>query len=132
MSRHAAIDQDFGDGTYCFRLGLSELEELERKRNLSIFEIVERLRLRTSRVSDMSEVLRLGLIGGGMSPVNAMALVRRYVDERPLDENRDVAYAVGLAGVMRLHTVEDAPSSGEGEAVNSSVSISPPSTDLQP
>lgn len=132
MSRHAAIEQDFGDGTYTFRLGLSQIEELERKREISIFEIVERLRARTSRLTDISEVLRLGLVGGGMVPVEALALVRRYVDERPLDESRDIAYAVGIAALMRLHTdaLDDQP--GEVQAAKSGASTSPPSTEAPP
>jgi hypothetical protein len=130
MSRHGAIEQDFGDGTYTFRLGLDEIEELERKRDLSIFQIVMRLspEQREARLSDLSEVLRLGLIGGGMKPVEAMALVRRYVDQRPLDESRDIAYAVGLAALMRLHSTEiEEPPAGEAEAAGPNASTSPQS-----
>lgn len=129
MSRHAAIDQPWADGTYTFRLGLDEIEELERKRDLSIFEIVERLRVRRCRLPDISEVLRIGLIGGGTAPLNAMALVKRYVDERPIDESRDIAYAIGLAALMRLHTNDVETLPGEAEAADSSVSTSPPSTE---
>lgn len=129
MSRHGAIEQPWADGTYTFRLGLDEIEELERKRDLSIFEIVERLRVRRCRLQDISEVLRIGLIGGGTAPLNALALVKRYVDERPLDESRDIAYAIGLAALMRLHTGEVETPPGEAEAADSSVSTSPPSTE---
>lgn len=134
MSRHAAIEQAFGDGTYTFRLGLDEIEELERKRDLSVFQIVMRLapERREARLADLSEVLRLGLIGGGMKPVEAMALVRRYVDQRPLDESRDIAYAVGLAALMRVHSNELETPPGEAEAAKSSVSTSPQSTEMQP
>lgn len=132
MSRHGAIEQPFGDGDHTFRLGLAEIEELERKRDLSIFEIVERLRLRQCRLSDISEVLRIGLVGGGMPPVEALALVRRYVDERPIDESRDIAYAVGLAALMRVHSNELETPPGEAEAAKSSVSTSPQSTEMQP
>ncbi len=129
MSLQAAIEQPLGDGTYTFRLGLSEIEELERKRDAGIFTIVDRLRDRSCRLSDISETLRLGLIGGGMKPVDAMALVRRYVDERPVDENRDIAYAVSLAGLMRLHTNELETEPGEAPAAGSNASTSPPSTE---
>lgn len=129
MSRHAAIEQTFGDGDYTFRLGLSEIEELERKRDCSIYEIVDRLRTRTCRLLDISETLRIGLIGGGMKPTEALSLVRRYVDERPVDENRDIAYAVGLAALLRLHTNEVEQPPGEAEAAEPSDSTSPPSTD---
>lgn len=128
MSRHAAIEQEFGDGTYTFRLGLGEIEELERKRDAGIFEITTRLRNRTCRLADVLEVLRVGLIGGGMKPVDALALTRRYVDERPLDESRDAAYAVGLAAMMRLHGDQI---SGEGVAAEANVSTSPLSTETR-
>ncbi len=134
MSRHAAIDQDFGDGTYTFRLGLDEIEELERLRDLGIFQIVARLSAdsRTARLSDITSILRLGLIGGGMKPVDALAKVRKYVDERPLDENRDIAYAVGLAALMRLHSKELETPPGEARAPETSVSTSAPSEEALP
>jgi hypothetical protein len=134
MNRHAAIDLDWGDGTFTFRLALDQIDELERKRDLSLFEIARRLdpARRDARLSDISEVLRLGLIGGGMKPVDALAKVRKYVDERPIDENRDAAYAVVLAGMMRLHSNEAETPPGETEAAKTSVSTSPPSTETQP
>lgn len=116
MSRHAAIETEFGDGTYTFRLGLDEIEELERKRDLSIFTILRRLKpeIREPRLLDISETIRLGLIGGGMTPVDALVLVRKYVDRRPIDESRDVALAIVLAGLQRVHT-EAPETSSEGE-----------------
>lgn len=134
MSRHAAIELDWADGTYTFRLGLAEIEELERKRDLSIFEIAKRLspEVRQARSTDISETLRLGLVGGGMKPVDALAKVRKYVDERPLDENRDTAYAIALAGLMRVHSNEVEKPSGEALAARSSASTSPPSMETQP
>lgn len=133
MSRHGAIELDWADGTYTFRLGLSEIEELERKRDLGIFQIVGRLApdVRECRLSDISEVIRLGLIGGGMKPVEALAKVRRYVDERPIDESRDVAYAIALAALMRVHSKELEQPPGEAEAAETSGSTSPPSTEAQ-
>jgi Phage tail tube protein, GTA-gp10 len=46
------------------------------------------------RVDDVRETIRLGLIGGGMTPTDAYVAVTRYVDERPLTENIGVAAAV--------------------------------------
>jgi hypothetical protein len=133
VSRHAAVETDFGDGTYTFRLGLDEIEELERKRDLSIFTIMNRLRpeVREPRLADISEVIRLGLIGGGMKPIDALALTRRYVDQRPIDENRDVALAIVLAGLSRLHTEAKDPPSGEPNAPKKG-STSAPSEEPQP
>lgn len=133
MNRHGATEMDWADGTYTFRLGLSEIEELERKRDLSIFQIGTRLspEVRQARSTDIIEVIRLGLIGGGMKPVDALALVRKYVDERPLDENRDTAYAIVLAGLMRVHSSELEKPSGEAEAPEPNASTSAHSTEAQ-
>ncbi len=130
MNRHAAVELDWGDGTYTFRLGLGELEELEEKRDLSIFTLAARLspEVRAARLLDIRETLRLGLIGGGTKPTDALALVRRYVDERPLDENRDVAYSVALAAIARVHPGELGEEPGEAEAAEQNGSTSPPST----
>jgi len=134
MSRHGAIELDWADGTYTFRLGLSEIDELERRRELGIFTIVTRLSpdVRECRLSDISEVIRLGLIGGGLSPVDALVKVRKYVDERPIDESRDVAYATGLAALMRVHSKDVEKSSGEDMAAETNVSTSPRSEEAQP
>lgn len=135
MSRHGAIELLWGDGTYTFRLGLSEIEELERKRDLGIFQILTRLNpvVRECKLSDITEVLRLGLVGGGTAPVDALVKVQRYADERPIDENRDVAYAVVLAAVMRLHSNEVEKGVGERAAAKKKRgSTSPQSQRSQP
>ncbi len=131
MGRHGAVELDWADGTYTFRLSMELLEELEEKRDLSTFTIAARLspEVRAPRLKDISEVLRIGLIGGGTKPTDALALVRRYVDERPLDESRDVAYSVALAAIARVHP-GDLGGDDEGEAVaaEQNGSTSPPST----
>lgn len=128
MSRHGAAELDWADGTYTFRLGLDQIEELEEKRDMSLFALARRLSPaeRDARLADIREVLRLGLIGGGMKPVDALVKVRKYVDERPIDESRDIAYAVVLAGLTRVHTSEE-PRSGEADAAETSASTSPQS-----
>lgn len=136
MSRHAALEAPFADKIYTFRLGLDEIEELERRRDLGIFRIAERLApdRREATLGEILDVIRLGLMGGGLAPVDALALTRAYVDRRPLDENRDLAYTVALAALMRLHGSEleappGDPLAGEQIAAKTSPegSISPPS-----
>lgn len=114
MSHHGQIEMDWADGTYSFRLGLKEIEAIESRFDKSIFVIVEALTMRTAKSTEIFHVIREGLIGGGLKPVEAMDLVRRYVDARPLDESRDVAYAISLASLMRvngaaLEEPQDAP-----------------------
>ncbi|MEX4006942.1 gene transfer agent family protein [Neoaquamicrobium sediminum] len=134
MSRHGAVELDWADGTYTFRLSIAGIEELEAKwsreaeRDVSLFSVVTILApaVRTARLAHIREVLRVGLIGGGMSPVDALAKVRLYIDQRPLDENRDTAYAVALAGLQRVHSKDlEEPPSGEALAATSDASTSP-------
>lgn len=133
MRRHGTVELAFGDGEYSFRLGLAEIEELEAKRDAALFTIARRLdpSRRDARLADITEVIRLGLIGGGMAPVAALALVRRYVDERPIDESRDVAFSIALAGFARVHPAEiEESASGEDPAPEPSGSTSAPSEPL--
>jgi hypothetical protein len=133
MSRHGAVELDWADGTFTFRLGLDQIEELEEKRDLSLFTLARRLSPaeRDPRLADIRETLRLGLIGGGLKPVDAMVKVRKYVDERPIDENRDIAYAVVLAGLARVNSAEADPP-GEADAAKTNASTSPRSEAPQP
>jgi hypothetical protein len=103
--RHGEVVLAWGDGEHAFRLDLAGIEELEEKTGRSVFDLGRRAspERRDLRLVEMREIIRLGLIGGGAKPVDALALVKRHLDERPLDESRDTAYAVVLAGLLRVH-----------------------------
>lgn len=88
------IELAFGDGEYTFRLRLRELFELEEKCNAGIAELVDRIYSSQWRARDVFETIRLGLIGGGMSAVDALKKVNMYCDDRPWVENMVVARAV--------------------------------------
>lgn len=51
------------------------------------------------RVDDVRETIRLGLIGGGMSPTDAFVFVSGYVDPYPLTDN------TGLAASILMHAL---------------------------
>jgi hypothetical protein len=101
MSRHAEIVRDFGDGTYRFRLGLGQLRELEEKRNAAAPAIFMRVSTGSFWTEDMRETIRLGLIGGeDVTPVQALKLVQRYVDDRPLFEWMQLATEILHAALI--------------------------------
>lgn len=79
MSTDGSYTCQWGDGEHRFRLRLGELRELEAKREAGAYEIHQRLANGTWRVDDVVEVLRLGLIGGGVAPVMALGLTAKYV-----------------------------------------------------
>ena len=91
---------DWADGTYSFRLAIGQLRELQDKTGIGPAALFDRLSGRDWRVDDLRETIRLGLIGGGMDPLDALVLVRRYVDERPLLESVQPAFRIMVAALV--------------------------------
>jgi len=110
MARDARIELDWADGTFTFRLAWGQLAELQEKTSAGPYVVLDRLYNGQWRVEDISSVIRLGLIGGGMTPSDALKKVRAYVEDRPPAENVMIAQAVLSAGIM------GAPEEKVGEA----------------
>lgn len=106
MSRDASITIAWADGDHKFRLAIGHIRELQEKLKVGPMAILRRMGSGDWLVDDAREVLRLGLIGGGKTPTEALALVGRYVDDRPFAESVQPAMAVLLAAVIG---VEDEP-----------------------
>lgn len=123
MSRDGRIELDWADGTHSFRLGWGQLAELQEKTDAGPFVVLQRLHNGQWRVEDVSHVIRLGLIGGGMEPAKALAKVRAYVEARPPMENVLPAQAILSAAVIGA---PDEPT-GEAGAANHEDSSSTPS-----
>lgn len=112
---------EWADGEYEFRLPVGQLAELQTKCAAGIGKVYARLMAgryvdqRTQEIvlnplqaelhyEDITEVIRLGLIGGKrgivdgkqieVTPTKAQQLIRDYVHTRPLLENWKVASAV--------------------------------------
>jgi hypothetical protein len=114
------VDLKFADGEYHFALLLPQIFELERncggldadgaRRSKSIFEIYEELSAGLglsadgdavfigggkAHAKDIREAIRLGLIGGGQTPIDAKQLVDDYCfPVRPIAECLGVAWAI--------------------------------------
>lgn len=87
----------FADGEYDFRLAWGQLVELQELCSAGPQFILNRLTVTGDwRVEDISEIIRLGLLGADkdMKPSRATDLVRRYVKERPPLENHTLAVAI--------------------------------------
>lgn len=113
MSRDASIDLDFGDGTYKFRLPWGQLSALQEACDAGPYLVYTRLLTGAWRMEDISNTIRLGLIGGGLEPQKALALVRTYVEARPPLET--IAIAQGVLGAG-LQGVPDEKQSGGARA----------------
>lgn len=82
MSRHGFTTFLWGDGDNTFRLPVAGIEELEDVTKKGAERIMYDVRSADWRVKDLRQTLRIGLIHGGLSPVDAELKVRRYFDER--------------------------------------------------
>ncbi|MDB5597377.1 MAG: hypothetical protein JWM36_4338 [Hyphomicrobiales bacterium] len=133
MSARGSITFDWADGEHTFRLAIGQLRELQDKCDAGPMQIYQRLMDSTWRVDDVRETLRLGLIGGGMKPMDALLLTRRYVDEQGhnLIENAKAAQNIVLAALVGVK--DDPVGKGQaGESQTTGDSTSPPSTVQEP
>lgn len=105
MSEHRAF---FGDGEYVFAFNRRELIiELEAKTGHGIGALFRRFRQSDYAFSDVTEILRLGLIGGGTSPKDADRLITVYAIDRPLSEVFEVADGVISALFFGAEAIND-------------------------
>jgi hypothetical protein len=96
MSRDASITIPFADGDHTFRLAWGELSKLQEACDAGPFVIWSDLMNGSWRMEQISNVIRLGLIGCGKEPAEALKLVRAYVEDRPPMET--LALAQGVLG----------------------------------
>lgn len=93
----------FGGEDRLFRLRLREIERLQSECGAGIGAVARRLIAGDAYIVDIAATLRLGLIGGGMSPVEAKRLVEAYVagpDALPLAATEPGAPLVTAKKVM--------------------------------
>lgn len=76
----------FGDGEHDFALPAVQLLELERSTGAGIGVLLSRVLAKQFGYLDLTETIRLGLIGGGTAPKEAKRLVTTYGEQRPIAE----------------------------------------------
>lgn len=89
-----AITMFLGDAEYRFDLPPAQVAELENKTGVGIGLLCHRIFARQFSLTELSEVIRLALIGGGTSPEKAAWLIACYVNGRPIVETYPLAEAV--------------------------------------
>lgn len=121
--RDARVTFDWADGTHTFRLAWGQLAELQEKCDAGPYVVLQRLHSGAWRVEDITNVIRLGLIGGGMEASPALKLARHYVEERPPMENLIPAQVILSAALMGAPDEpageDDAASQTESSLTNS-------------
>jgi len=125
---HGLITKEFADGVYSFRLAYGQWLELQEALNCGPLELYVNLLQRKWRVQHLREIVRIGLIGGGTTPPDALRLVKRYVEERPIIESVQLALEI-VAASLTLPEGAEVPA-GEAEAAKTDTAGStlPPST----
>jgi len=88
----------FGDATYQFQLTTPMILELERKTGVGVGLLIKRIAASRNsldfRLTEVSEIIRLGLIGGGLKPERALELVETYVHGKPLGNSQIIAMQI--------------------------------------
>lgn len=99
-NRDASITLEWADDTYHFRLGWGEIAKLQEECDAGPYVILQRLYNGEWKVQDIVNIIRLGLIGGGLEPAKALKLVNSYVKTRPPMESLVYAQAILSAGCV--------------------------------
>jgi hypothetical protein len=85
------VQSFFGDAEYAFRLTPALITELEGKCGTGIGALSSRVFNRQFAQTDLTETIRLALIGGGAAPKRAGELIAAYAADRPLAETHPLA-----------------------------------------
>lgn len=124
MSRSGEVELAWNGGTHDFRLAIGEWRRLQEACDCGPADLLERLTNGRWRINDLREPIRLGLIGGGMKPIDANALVEQWVDARPFLENLPVARAIVLASLVGAPE-EPLGNGAAAEAASEATDVSP-------
>lgn len=100
MAAYGEMTLPWADGDYTFRLGFKEISQFEEKFEGSFLGYCTRMANGDAKFNEIREIVRLGLIGGGLEPPKALSLVRDYVEERPPSESLPIAILIARAGAF--------------------------------
>lgn len=100
MSRDGSIELPFNGQRTMFKLAWRELMKIQEACDAGPYVVLDRLVTGRWRLQDISEVIKWGLIGAGMSQGDALKLVETEVEGRRPLENLVIAQQVLGAGVV--------------------------------
>jgi hypothetical protein len=115
-----AIQWQGGEHDFVLRIG--ELRALQDRCDAGPAFVLERLQTKRWRVEDVTETIRLALMGGGMERAEAQRIVALHVEAKPLSPSVMLATVV-LAAALHgpLDEVDDTagePKAGEGATLS--------------
>lgn len=107
-----------GEGVFPAHLRIGELITLQEKLNIGPQRLVERLAGGDYFVQDIRETIRWGLVGGGMSHVEAHRLIESFVVDGHLNDYRFVAASVISAALVGSSFEDEEVEDGEPDSGN--------------
>ena len=111
MSRSGKVRAPWAGERRDFKLGIDQLDELDDICKVGPGHLLSLVSAIGGnwKARQLREVLRLGLIGGGMAPPAAMALVERYFDKEktPLSDSLSTVQLVLMACVVGSEEDDD-------------------------
>lgn len=101
MASIGSVTLIWGDEEHTFDLQPNRwMRELQTKTNMGPFELLKRLRAGTWLIDDVRHVIRIGLLGGGKTDIEANKLMAVQFDNRPIMDNLPVAITILAAGLF--------------------------------
>ncbi len=95
-----------GENEFCLaKIGL--MTALEEKTGVPIAQVFARLLEGRWGIQDVRETIRLGLMGGGMPPNEALQAVKTHVDENPNGLTPSVLVAVEVLKAVMVGVPDD-------------------------
>lgn len=130
MNHQAEVVLFFGDGEQLFRLTVKQIIELEEKCQAAFGVIYHRIMNGIFTANDVTETIRLGLIGGGLEPAKAFKLTERYGGV-PFAESHQVARLVigaAMFGFEKSPLGKDQATAEATQSATTSPNLSPQPT----
>lgn len=133
MALDGSIEIAWGGDLRLFRLPIAQLLALEEKRDLAVAVIHARLMRAEYAVADVTETLRLGLMGAGVDAREAGRLVETHCGSGQIEAGSVVAFYVLTAALDAPKALVLAGKAQAGtDETEASAFPSPPSTAPQP
>jgi Phage tail tube protein, GTA-gp10 len=79
MALYEGVTKSWADGEYTFRLREAEMKAIQSNAKTGLYTVFKRIMTGDAYIEDLTETIRLGLIGGGTDPKDAKRLVNDYV-----------------------------------------------------
>ena len=94
LSDNMKIDIPFAGEKQSFRLTLEMISELEECTGLGIGALYQRVISSVANASEIVNIIKFGLMGGGADPKRAADMIERFIPITPINNLSDVAFTI--------------------------------------